>query len=136
MVRFTSNDPIRKKKYSAVQCSAVQCSAVQCSAVQHQATQRNTTQRNATQRNAKRLNAQFRVVPDQIRIRFLQTYCTAWYGCQTWLLNTTLVKGINIECVKDAQSRSAVHVQFIQRETKPCPSQQLYLVITVRKRDR
>ena len=33
--------------------------------------------------------------------------------------------------VKDSQRRSAVHVQFIQRETKPCPSQQLYLVITV-----
>ena len=47
-----------------------------------------------------RLNAQFRVVPDQIRIRLLQTYCTAWYGCQTWLLNTTSVKGRNIEWKK------------------------------------
>ena len=47
-----------------------------------------------------RLNAQFRVVPDQIRIRLLQTYCTAWYGCQTWLLNTTPVKGMNIEWKK------------------------------------
>ena len=47
-----------------------------------------------------RLNAQFRVVPDQIRIRLLQTYCTAWYGCQTWLLNTTSVKGMNIEWKK------------------------------------
>ena len=47
-----------------------------------------------------RLNAQFRVVPDQIRIRLLQTYCTAWYGCQTWLLNTTSVKGMNVEWKK------------------------------------
>ena len=47
-----------------------------------------------------RLNAQFRVVPDQIRIRLLQRYCTAWYGCQTWLLNTTSVKGMNIEWKK------------------------------------
>ena len=47
-----------------------------------------------------RLNALFRVVPDQIRIRLLQTYCTAWYGCQTWLLNTTSVKGMNIEWKK------------------------------------
>ena len=47
-----------------------------------------------------RLNAQFRVFPDQIRIRLLQTYCTAWYGCQTWLLNTTSVKGMNIEWKK------------------------------------
>ena len=47
-----------------------------------------------------RLNAQFCVVPDQIRIRLLQTYCTAWYGCQTWLLNTTSVKGMNIEWKK------------------------------------
>ena len=30
----------------------------------------------------------------------LQTYCTAWYGCQTWLLNTTSVKGMNIEWKK------------------------------------
>ena len=47
-----------------------------------------------------RLNAQCRVVPDQIRIRLLQTYCTAWYGCQTWLRNTTSVKGMNIEWKK------------------------------------
>ena len=47
-----------------------------------------------------RLNVQFRVVPDQIRIRLLQTYCTAWYGCQTWLLNTNHVKGMNIEWKK------------------------------------
>ena len=47
-----------------------------------------------------RLNAQFHVVTDQIRIRLLQTYCTAWYGCQTWLLNTTPVKGMNIEWKK------------------------------------
>ena len=46
-----------------------------------------------------RLNVQFRVVPDQIRIRLLQTYCrpTAWYGCQTWLLNTNPAKRMNIE---------------------------------------
>ena len=44
--------------------------------------------------------AQFRVVPDQIRIRLQHTYCTAWYGCQTWLLNTTSVKGMNIEWKK------------------------------------
>ena len=31
----------------------------------------------------KRLNAQFRGVSDKIRIRLLQTYCTAWCGCQT-----------------------------------------------------
>ena len=39
-----------------------------------------------------KLNAQFRVVPDKIRIRLLQTYCTAWHRCETWLLNTTPVK--------------------------------------------
>ena len=47
-----------------------------------------------------RLNAQFRVDPDQIRIRLLQTYCTAGYGCQMWLLNTTSVKGRNVEWKK------------------------------------
>ena len=47
-----------------------------------------------------RLNAQFRDVPDQIRIHLLQKYCTAWCGCQTWLLNTTPVKWMNIEWKK------------------------------------
>ena len=47
-----------------------------------------------------RLNAQFPVVPDQIGIHLRQTYCTAWYGCQTRLLNTTSVKGMNIEWKK------------------------------------
>ena len=48
----------------------------------------------------KTLNAKFRGVSDQIRIRLLQTYCTAWCGCQTWLLNTTPVKLMNIEWKK------------------------------------
>ena len=48
----------------------------------------------------KRLNAQFRGVSDQIRIRLLHTYCTAWCGCHTWLLNTTPVKLMNIEWKK------------------------------------
>ena len=48
----------------------------------------------------KTLNAQFCGVSDQIRIRLLQTYCTAWCGCQTWLLNTTPVKLMNIEWKK------------------------------------
>ena len=47
-----------------------------------------------------KLNAQFRVVPVQIRIRLLQTYCTAWYGYETWLLNTTPVKRMNNEWKK------------------------------------
>ena len=45
-----------------------------------------------------RLYVQFRVVRDQTRL--LQTYCTARYGCQTLLLNTNPVKGINIEWKK------------------------------------
>ena len=53
-----------------------------------------------------RLNVQFRVVPDQIRIRLLQTYCTAWYGCQTWLLNTNHVKGMTIIEWKKAMRRT------------------------------
>ena len=47
-----------------------------------------------------RLNVQFCDVPDQIRICLLQTYCTASYGCQTWLLITNHVKGMNIEWQK------------------------------------
>ena len=31
----------------------------------------------------------FRGVPSNIKVNLLQTYCTAWYGCQTWQLGTT-----------------------------------------------
>ena len=47
-----------------------------------------------------RLIIQFHVVPNTIRIRLLQTYCTSWYGCQTWLLHTNAVKGLNTEWKK------------------------------------
>ena len=36
-----------------------------------------------------RLNFIFRGVPSNIKVKLLQTYCTAWYGCQTWQLGTT-----------------------------------------------
>ena len=35
-----------------------------------------------------KLNATFTNVPCDIKISLLQTYCTAWYGCQTWQLGT------------------------------------------------
>ena len=62
-----------------------------------------------------RLNLQFRVVPDQIRIRLLQTYCTAWYGCQTWLLNTNHVKGMNIEWKKAVRRRPTLNLPRMTR---------------------
>ena len=67
-----------------------------------------------------RLNVQFRVVPDQIRIRLLQTYCTAWYGCQTWLLNTNNVKGMNIEW-KKAVRRTLNPFVLLNLEPKCAP---------------
>ena len=36
-----------------------------------------------------RLNYIFRGVPSNIKVKLLQTCCTAWYGCQTWQLGTT-----------------------------------------------
>ena len=36
-----------------------------------------------------RLNYIFRGVPSNIKVKLLQTYCTAWYGCQTWQLGIT-----------------------------------------------
>ena len=36
-----------------------------------------------------RLNYIVRRVPSNIKVKLLQTYCTAWYGCQTWQLGTT-----------------------------------------------
>ena len=57
-----------------------------------------------------RLNAQFFVVPDQIRIRLLQTNCTAWYGCYMWLHNRTPVNGMTIEWQKA--------VQYMARRTR------------------
>ena len=47
-----------------------------------------------------RLNVKFHVVPNDIRIRLRQTYCTSWHGCQTWLLNTNAVKGLNTDWKK------------------------------------
>ena len=36
----------------------------------------------------------FRGVPSNIKVKLLQTYCTAWYGCQTWELGTTAASSI------------------------------------------
>ena len=35
------------------------------------------------------ISAVNRGVPSNIKVKLLQTYCTAWYGCQTWQLGTT-----------------------------------------------
>ena len=35
------------------------------------------------------MKATFRRVPSNIKVKLLQTYCTACYGCQTWELGTT-----------------------------------------------
>ena len=36
-----------------------------------------------------RLNSICRGVPSNIKVKLLQTYYTAWHGCQTWQLGTT-----------------------------------------------
>ena len=44
-----------------------------------------------------KLNYTFQSADSFIRIKLLQTYCTAWYGCQSWLLGSAEVKTLDIE---------------------------------------
>ena len=44
-----------------------------------------------------RLNYIFRGVPSNIKIKLLQTYCTVWYGCQTWELGTTAASSMETQ---------------------------------------
>ena len=44
-----------------------------------------------------RLNYVFSTVQSEVILSLLQTYCTAWYGCQAWQLGTTLADKMNVE---------------------------------------
>ena len=44
-----------------------------------------------------RLNYVFQSADSFIRIKLLQTYCTAWYGCQSWLLDSFDTNKLDIE---------------------------------------
>ena len=44
-----------------------------------------------------RLNCVFHNVDSFTRVRLLQTYCTAWYGCQSWQLRSPYINQLNIE---------------------------------------
>ena len=44
-----------------------------------------------------RLNSVFSTVQSEVKLSLLQTYCTAWYGCQAWQLGTTLADKMNVE---------------------------------------
>ena len=44
-----------------------------------------------------RLNSVFSTVQSEVQLSLLQTYCTAWYGCQVWQLGTTLADKMNVE---------------------------------------
>ena len=43
------------------------------------------------------LNNKFSGVTCNVRGKLLQSYCCAWYGCQTWDLHTKMAQRMNIE---------------------------------------
>ena len=42
-----------------------------------------------------RLNSVFSNVPADIKVHLLQIYCSSWYGCQSWQLDTSFTKDMN-----------------------------------------
>ena len=44
-----------------------------------------------------KLNYIFQSADSFTRIKLLQTYCTAWYGCQSWLLDSSDTNKLDIE---------------------------------------
>ena len=38
----------------------------------------------------------FRTVPSNIKVRLFQSYCTAWYGCQSWDLGSPSANNMNV----------------------------------------
>ena len=44
-----------------------------------------------------KLNYVFKNVDSLTKISLFQTYCTAWYGCQSWQLGTTEANVLNVE---------------------------------------
>ena len=44
-----------------------------------------------------KLNYVFKGIDSFTRIKLFQTYCTAWYGCQSWQLGTTDANALDIE---------------------------------------
>ena len=50
-----------------------------------------------------RLNYVFSTAQSEVKLSLLQTYSTAWYGCQAWQLGTTLADEMNVEWNKVVQ---------------------------------
>ena len=44
-----------------------------------------------------KVNHQFSLAPSRVKAFLLQTYCSAWYGSQTWPLHTAAVKRFNTQ---------------------------------------
>ena len=44
-----------------------------------------------------KLNCVFNTVDSFTKVRLLQTYCTAWYGCQSWQLCSPHIDKLNVE---------------------------------------
>ena len=44
-----------------------------------------------------KLNYVFKNVDSLTKVNLLQTYCTAWYGCQSWQLGTAEVNVLDVE---------------------------------------
>ena len=50
-----------------------------------------------------KLNCVFRTVSCKIKMRLFQSYCTAWYGSQCWLLGSNSAKRMNISWQKSVR---------------------------------
>ena len=42
-----------------------------------------------------RLNSVFSNIPADVKVHLLQIYCSSWYGCQSWQLDTSFTKDMN-----------------------------------------
>ena len=44
-----------------------------------------------------KFNAVFKSVSAEVKASLLQTYCTSWYGCQTWQLGTPIASAMDVQ---------------------------------------
>ena len=72
-----------------------------------------------------RLNYVFRNVDTLIKAKLFQTYCTAWYGCQSWQLGTSDTNLLDVEWRKavrrilglPARTRSALLPGLVENKS-------------------
>ena len=72
-----------------------------------------------------RLNSVFSTIQSEVKLSLLQTYCTAWYGCQAWQLGTTLADKMNVEWRKAVRRTAGLprQTRSVVRRTAGLPRQ-------------